>query len=183
MGPEVYGANSFSLRPMNRRRPLAITRPRSDATTALRLQTMTFIDRDDLLQLAAPGSPLLFQGPAEYGVPDRYMDVKDVQVSPELPDLRIQIRTEVLPYDTVDRPPGPSQGICGARVADICAEYPTWGDLAATGMTWDDLVAGQASPASANPNARTWNDVNSDFASWNAVNTGGRTWQGLQEGD
>jgi len=110
------------------------------------------------------------------------MDIKDVQVSPELPDLRIQIRTEVLPYDTVDRPAGPTQGICGARVADICAEFASWDDLAATGMTWNDLVAGQASPESANPDRRTWDDVNAEFADWNAVNTGGRTWDGLEEG-
>jgi hypothetical protein len=183
MGPEVYTANSFTMRPMNRSRTISATRPRGDATTALRLQTMTFTDRDELLALAAPGSLLLFQGPAEYGIPDRYMDVKDVQVSPELPDLRIQIRTEVLPYEVQDRPAGPSQGICGARVADICAEYPTWGDLAATGMTWDDLVGGQASPESANPNQRTWDDVNADFADWDDVNTGGRTWSDLQAGN
>lgn len=183
MGPEIYPANSLTLRPMNRRRNIASTRPRGDATTALRLQTLTFADRDDLLALTAPGSLLQWRGPAEYGIADRYMNIADVQVSPELPDLRIQIRTETLPYDVQDRPAGPSQGICGARVADICAEYPTWGDLVATGLTWDDLVAGQASPESANPARRTWNDVNADFASWNAVNTGGRTWDMLLEGD
>lgn len=182
LGAEVYGANSFSLRPINRSRTISITRPRSDATTALKLQTLSFADRDAVLALVAPGSPLLFQAPPEYGIPDRYMDIKDVQVSPELPDLRVQIRTEVLPYDTVDRPAGPTQGICGARVADICAEFRTWDELAATGMTWNDLVAGQASPISANPDRRTWNDVNADFATWNAVNTGGRTWDGLEEG-
>jgi hypothetical protein len=182
-GPEIYPANSFTLRPMNRRRNLSATRPRGDAASALRLQTMTFTDRDDLLQLVAPGSLLLWQGPAEYGISDRYMDVKDVQVSPELPDLRIPIRSETLPYDIQDRPAGPTQGICGARVADICALYPTWNDLAATGMTWDDLVAGQASPVSANPARRTWNDVNAGFADWDAVNTSGRTWDGLEVGD
>lgn len=182
-GPEIYPANSFSLRPMNRRRNLSATRPRGDAVSSLKLQTLTFTDRDDLLRLAAPGSLLLWQGPAEYGISDRYMDVRDVSVSPELPDLRIQVRTEVLPYDTQDRPAGPTQGICGARVADICALYPTWNDLAATGMTWDDLVAGQASPESANPNRRTWSDVNAEFADWDAVNTGGRTWDGLEVGD
>jgi len=182
MGPEIYQSNSLTMRPMNRRRTMSATRPRSDASTALRLQTLTFTDRDDLLQLLKPGSPLLFQGPSEYGVPDRYMAVQAVQVQPELPDLRIQIRTETLPYLTEDRPAGPTQGICGARVADICDLYPTWDDLAATGMTWDDLVAGQASPASANPNRRTWDDVNAEFADWDAVNTGGRTWDGLEEG-
>lgn len=182
MGAEVYGANSFSMRPANRRRSISSTRPRGDATTSLRLQTLSFTDRNELLELLAPGSPLLWQGPPEYGIPDRYMNIGDVPVSPELPDLRIQIRTEVLPYDTEDRPVGPTQGICGARVADICALYPTWGDLAATGLTWNDLIAGQASPESANPNRRTWNDVNAEFADWNAVNTGGRTWNGLEEG-
>jgi len=37
MGPEIYGANSFTMRPMNRRRNISATRPRGDATTALRL--------------------------------------------------------------------------------------------------------------------------------------------------
>jgi hypothetical protein len=182
IGPEVYTANGYSIQPTNRRRPLAVTRPRGDATTALRLQTLTFTDRDELLQLTKPGSPLLFQGPEEYGLPDRYMNVQDVQVVAPLPDLRIQIRLETLPYVTVDRPAGPTQGICGARVADICAEYPTWADLAATGLTWDDLVAGQASPESANPDRRTWGEVNAEFADWAAVEAAGRTWGELEEG-
>ena len=183
IGPEVYASNSLSLRPMNRRRTIAITRPRGDATTALRLQTLTFTDRDELLELVAPGSPLLFQGPSEYGIPDRYMDIRDVQVSPELSDLRIQIRSEVLPYNTVDRPAGSTQGICGTQVADICRLYPTWATLAATGFTWDDLIRGVADPAIANPLRRTWNDVNAEFADWDAVEAGGRTWTGLLEGD
>lgn len=183
IGPEIYPANSFNLRAVNRSLSQAITRPRGGAVTALRLQTVTFTDRDDVLALAAPGSPLLFQGPSEYGVPDRYMDVKDVQVSPELPDLRIQNRTETLPYITVERPPGPTQGICGARVADICEQYSSWDELAATGFTWNDLVAGQASPVSANAARRTWDDVDAEFVDWDAVNTGGRTWNGLLEGD
>lgn len=183
IGPEVYASNSFSLRPMNRRRTIAVTRPRGDATTALRLQTLTFAARDELLELVAPGTPLLFQGPSEYGIPDRYMDIRDVQVSPELSDLRIQIRSETLPYNTVDRPAGPTQGICGTRVADICDLHPTWDALAATGFTWDDLVRGAADPAIANPLRRTWDDVQAEFADWDAVEAGGRTWTGLLEGE
>jgi hypothetical protein len=182
MGTELYAANSFTMRPANRRRPVPSTRPRSDASTALRLQTTSFDAREQLLELLIPGSPLLFQGPAEYGIPDRYMDIGQASIDPLVPDLRVQIRAAALPYDTVDRPAGPTQGICGARVVDLCDLYPTWADLAATGMTWDDLVAGQASPVSANPDRRTWDDVNAEFASWNAVNTGGRTWDGLEGG-
>lgn len=183
IGTEVYPSNGFSLRAVNRNLTQAITRPRGGAVTALKLQTVTFTDRDDVIVLAAPGTPLLFQGPPEYGVPDRYMSVQDLQISSELPDLRIQNRTEVLPYVTVERPAGPTQGICGARVADICDAYSSWDELAATGFTWNDLVAGQATSTSANPNRRTWNDVNAEFVDWDAVNTGGRTWDGLEEGD
>lgn len=183
MGPEVYGANSFSLRPVNRSATLAITRPRGKAVSALQLQTVTFTDRDNLLELVNPGTPLLWQGPAEYGIPDRYMDVRDVQITAPLPDLRIQIRTESLPYITVERPAGPTQGICGARVADICDNYPTWNDLAAAGFTWDDLIAGRAAAPSANPDRRTWGDVDTEFADWAAVYDGGdRSWEELEGG-
>jgi hypothetical protein len=183
IGAEIYADNSLRVRPMNRRRPIMATRPRSDVTTSLVLETTTFTARDQVLELAAPGTPLLFQGPSEYGVPDRYMGVGAVAVERQLPDHRIQFRKVSLPYEAVDRPAGPSQGICGTRVADICDLYPTWDDLAATGFTWDDLIRGAASPESANPNRRTWDDVNAEFADWDAVEAGGRTWIGLLEGD
>lgn len=183
IGAEIYADNSLRVRPMNRRRAISITRPRSDVTTSLVLETTTFTARDEVLELAAPGTPLLFQGPPEYGVPDRYMAIGPVNVERPLSDHRIQIRKVTLPYEAVDRPAGPSQGICGARVADICDLYPTWDALAATGFTWDDLVRGVADPAIANPLRRTWDDVNAEFVDWDAVNTGGRTWTGLLEGD
>lgn len=183
VGAEIYADNSLRLRPMNRRRAISMTRPRSDVTTSLVLETTTFTARDEVLELVAPGTPLLFQGPSEYGVPDRYMAIGAVSVERQLPDHRIQFRKETLPYEAVDRPAGPSQGICGTRVADICALYPTWDDLAAAGFTWDDLVRGAASPESANPNRRTWDDVEAEFADWDAVEAGGRTWTGLEVGD
>jgi hypothetical protein len=182
VGAEIYADNSYRLRPMNRHRTIPITRPRSDVTTSLVLETSTFDTRDQVLDLAAPGSPLLFQGPSEYGVPDRYMAIGAVNVERPLSDHRIQFRKVTMPYEAVDRPAGPSQGICGTRVADICDLYPTWDDLAATGLTWDDLVRGQADPAIANPARRTWDDVEAEFADWDAVEADGRTWTGLLEG-
>jgi hypothetical protein len=183
VGAEIYADNSLRLRPMNRSRTISITRPRSDVTTTLVLETTTFTARDEVLELVAPGTPLLFQGPSEYGVPDRYMAVGPVNIERQVSDHRIQFRKATLPYEAVDRPAGPSQGICGTRVADICALYPTWDDLAAAGFTWDDLIRGAADPAIANPDRRTWNDVNAEFADWDAVKSGGRTWTGLLEGD
>lgn len=183
IGAEIYADNSMRTRPLNRRRPILATRPRSDVTTSLVLETTSFTARDQVLELVAPGTPLLFQGPPEYGVPDRYMGVGAVTVERQLPDHRIQFRKVSMPYEAVDRPAGPSQGICGTRVVDICNLYPTWDALAAAGLTWDDLVRGVADPAVVDPNRRTWDDVNAEFADWDAVEAGGRTWTGLLEGD
>lgn len=182
-GPSLYQSNSFALRPVNRTRNISVTRPRSDAASSLRLQSLTFDDRDDLLALAAPGTPLLWDGPPEYGVSRRYMDVLQVSETPELPDLRVSLRTFTLPYTVVDRPPGPTLGICGARVADICELYPTIDDAIAAGLTYDDFLTGRASPELANPDARTWAEVDTEFASFSAVNTDGRTFYGLEVGE
>jgi hypothetical protein len=127
------------------------------------------VDRDGV-DLVEP-VPAAVPRSDEYGIPDRYMDI-GTQVS-RRSDLRIQIRSETLPYNTVDRPAGSTQGICGARVADICRLYPTWDDLAATGFSWDDLLRGSADPATANPLRRTWDDVQAEFADWDAVEAGG----------
>ncbi len=181
IGAEIYADNSLRLRPMNRRRTISITRPRSDVTTSLVLETTTFIARDEVLELAAPGSPLLFQGPSEYGVPDRYMAVGPVRVERQVSDHRIQFRQVSLPYDAVDRPAGPTQGICGTRIVDICDQFATWDEMAAAGFTWDDLIRGRGAPL--NPNQRTWDDVLVEFADWDAVDDGTRTWTGLQVGD
>lgn len=182
IGTELYNNNSIRLRPTNRRRPLAVTRQRADASTALRLQTISFDDREDLLQLLIPGSPLLFQGPPGYGVPDRYMDIGPAQIDPAMPDLRVQIRSAVLPYETVDRPAGPTQGICGTRVQDICEVYTTWEQMQTAGLAWEDLIRGRAAASPPFTDLRTWNDVQAEFVDWDAVNTGGRTWDGLEAG-
>lgn len=183
VGAEIYADNSLRVRPMNRRSPLSVTRPRATVATSLVLETTTFTARDEVLELVAPGTPLLFQGPSEYGVPDRYMAIGPVNIERPLSDHRIQFRKATMPYEQVDRPAGPTQGICGARVADICDLYPTWDALAATGFTWDDLIRGVADPAVANPARRTWDDVEAEFVDWDDVEAGGRTWTGLLEGD
>jgi hypothetical protein len=136
--------------------------------------------------LNAPGSPLLLRGPAGYGIPDRYMSVGDTTVSRGLRDHRIQIRAVSMPHVTVDRPSGPSTGVCGTRVKDLCDTYATWDAMAAAGLTWADILRGAASTSSPTGGTaggyRTWNQVNASFASWNALNTGGRTWDNTLDG-
>jgi len=142
IGTELYRSNSTNVRAFNRRSPIASTRKRSTASTALRLTAVSFQDLEDLKQLLIPGSPLLFQGPPDYGVPDRYMDVHDLSVDHPLPNLTVQVRSVVLPYDTVDAPSGPTQGICGNRTIDTC---DTYSELESQGFTYEDIITGLTS--------------------------------------
>jgi len=183
MDVEQFAANSFSLPLTNRSRPISISRPRRGVSSNLHLISHTFTDRDALQTLLAPGSLLLWQGPPEYGIPDRYMDVGQVSVARGLKDHRKQARKMSLPHTENDRPAGPTQGVCGNRVADLCDVYPTWAAMDAAGLTWLSLLQGAASTPDPTDGLRTWGDVAADFADWDAVDDGVRTWQGLLEGD
>lgn len=145
MDTEVHDANSLILNPTNARYPLAVTRQRRGRSSVLTLVTRTFADRDELLLLNEPGSPLLLQGPPNYGIPDTYMSVGDISVQRGLSDHRFPVRINNLPFVQVARPAGPSQGVCGSRVEDTCDIYDTWAELEAEGFTWADLVKGAAS--------------------------------------
>lgn len=138
MGDEVYRAMSSSFVGQNANLPYAIARPRGGAEATLVLATRTFADRDDLLDTLAPGSPVLFSAPAVYGIPDRYMDVRDVTVARGRQDHRIEPRVVSLPYVQVEAPRGPAKGPLGARYVDGGEE--TWGDVETAGKTYDDLI-------------------------------------------
>jgi hypothetical protein len=185
MSQETHAANSATLLPDNAEFPIVVSRTRRGVESTLTLVTRTFDDRDNLIRIAKPGSLLLLQGPPQYGIPDRYMGVGDLSFDRGLTDHRFPVRIATLPHVQAARAAGPTQGVCGSRVKDICAENPTWGDLAAAGFTWDDLIRGHASPESGPgvPRGRTWNDVNAEFTDWDDVNTGGRTWHDLEVGD
>ncbi len=89
-----------------------------------------------------------------------------------LTDHRFQVRIMQMPHVAVDRPAGPSNGVCGSRVADLC-DF-TFDELAADGNTWEDLVRGR--PTGGVTGFRTWDDVANEFTDWDAVNDGTRTW-------
>lgn len=179
MEAESYEPNALTVNPTNARRPIAITRQRRDVSSNLTVVSRTFNDRDALLRLAAPGSPILLQGPPQYGIPDRYMDVGAVAVDRGLTDHRFQVRIVQMPHVAVDRPAGPQTGVCGSRVADLC-DF-TFDELASDGNTWEDLVRGR--PTGGVTGFRTWDDVLSEFADWNDVNNTVRTWYDLEVGD
>jgi hypothetical protein len=183
MDTEVYEPNTLILNPTNAAKPLAVSRQRRSVTSQLTVVARTFVDRDNLLRLAAPGSPILISGPPQYGINDRYMSIADVAVDRRLSDHKFQVRIVQMPYVDVVRPAGPSLGVCGSRLVDQCDM--TLAELAALGFSWDDLLRGRASSNSGPglDNYRTWNDVLAEFADWNAVNDGTRTWAGVEVGD
>lgn len=179
MDTESYESNTLLLAPTNASSPLAMNRVRRTKASVLQLVTRTFADRDDLLKINHAGSPLLFQGPPNYGIPDAYLSIGRVEVARGLTDHRFPVRINNLPFNAVARPSGPTQGVCGSRVADLC-DF-TFAELAADGNTWEDLVRGR--PTGTLTGYRTWDGVLADFADWNAVNDGTRTFTGLEVGD
>lgn len=181
---EGYAGNSVELRPFNSPRPASASRERSDAASALVLVTRTFADRDAMLEILRAGTPLLWQAPPEYGQPDRYIQIGDVNVSRYNPDHRYQPRTFTLPFLTEDRPEGPTQGICGTRVKDMCDTYTSWNAMQTAGLSYQDLLLGFASPSGPpDPNRRHWIDVENGFANWLAVETAPNTWKTLRDGE
>lgn len=184
MAAEVAPANTGTFMPVNAKYPIAMNRQRQALTSTLTVASRTFADRDALRTLNDPGSPLLLRGPVQYGVYDRYMSVGDVSEDRPVSDHRIPPRAVTLPHLQVARPSGPTQGVCGAQVDDLCDIYPTWDAMAAAGLTWADLLRGKASNDTPIPDTveRTWNDVNATYANWTAVNAGNTDWDDLLDG-
>lgn len=186
-GPqERYAPNSVLLQPVNRRRPIPIVRERRDVDTVLTLITRTFADRDLVKATLQLGTPLLFQAPPQYGITDQYIAVDTYTIDRGVPDHRIQPRFFTLPHVAVDRPDGPTNGVCGARIDDLCDIYATWNAITLAGLTYTDLLLGLASPSGPGQPSlaglRTFDEVKAEFATFNAVNNGVRTFTGLRNG-
>jgi hypothetical protein len=141
---EQYAANSAVFNVNNQDVAQVVSKRRSAPSSTLTLVSRTFPDRDRLIALLAPGSPLLFQAPDEYGLPDRYISVGANSISRVLPDHRIPIRVHSMPHTVCAAPGGPMQGTVGARWQDLCNRYATWGAVNSAGLTWQQLLDGLA---------------------------------------
>lgn len=188
MPEETYSPNTILLQPVNRRYPIPVNSVRRGVEAMLRLIAHDCDARDAVLAANEPGDPLLWQAPALYCTPDRYMSVGVVSDSKISVDHREPFRLMSLPHVQVDRPEGPADGVCGARIADLCDIYTSWSALTIAGLTYTDLLLGEASPNGPGQpvppeGARTWGDVETEFADWLAVEDGGtRDWGELRDG-
>lgn len=188
MPVETYAPNTVLLQPVNRRRPIPVNRIRRDVEAQLRLVAHDCVARDAVLAINEPGDPLLWQAPADYCTPDRYMSVGVLDELKISVDHREDFRLMSLPHVAVDRPEGPADGVCGARIIDLCDIYTSWGAMTIALLSWTDLLLGMASPnGPGQPDppagARTWDDVETEFVDWDAVQAGGtRDWDELRDG-
>lgn len=181
MTADAYSSNSGSFVPTNAKNPIPISRTRRGPSGEIDVVATSFAARDQLLNLFAPGSVLLWRGPANYGTGDRYLDFGDIASSPQLADLTSQPRLISLPNQQVGAPVGPTQGVCGARVKDLCDVYLTWDAMVAAGLTWADLLRGGAS---ATPSGlATWDSINAQNASWNVLLANEPIWSDVLDGD
>lgn len=142
MDTERRDPNSESVQPVNRRLAITASRVRRGVESTLTLATARFADRDALINITLPGSPLLFSAPPEYGIPPRYWDVGGTDVQRGLPDHRFQPRVHSLPIGEREAPAGPGKAPCGVSYDDGCATpaLTTWQQVADAGMTWLDLT-------------------------------------------
>lgn len=186
MADDERAANTVLSTPANRKYPIPTARTRRGPTSTLRLIAHDCEARDAVVLINEPGTPLLFQAPADYCIPDRYISVGTLAEARFSADQREDFRLMVLPYATVERPAGPGNGLCGVRIFDLCDIYTTWAALTLSGLDWRDLLLGLGSYGPVNPPvaaARTWGDVESGFADWAAVESGGtRDWGELRDG-
>lgn len=182
MAEESFAANTVNLLPVNRRRPIAISRIRRDIESTLVVVSRNFTSRDALRTINLPGTPLFFQAPAAYGIADRYMSVGTVTESRGLPDHKFQPRVVTMPHAVVDRPEGPAEGVCGARVDDLCDLYTSWDALTLAGFDYRDLLLGLAATgAPGQPtDFDTWQQVLDENGTWTVVNNG-QDWQQVWE--
>jgi hypothetical protein len=184
MDAESRQARSSVFVVNNRRTPVMASRVRGSTVSTLLLYTRTFVDRDALITLNAPGDALFLQAPAQYGIPDQYMAIGDYTVTRLLPDHRKQARQNTMAYVEVDRPAGLADGVLGVRWADLCDKYATFGDATVANLTWSLVLFGYGSVSPGPTTAfRLYSDIPIDFATYGDIPTGSRTYQELMEGD
>lgn len=186
MGHDELDANTVLSLPTNRKYPIPTNRQRRAPRSELRLITHDCDARDAVLAINDTGNPLLFQAPADYCIPDRYISVGTVTEARFSVDQREDFRFILMPYAVVQRPEGPANGPCGIRIMDMCDIYTSWQSMFLASLLYVDLLLGAAShnsPGDDPESLRIWSQVEAEFADWLAVEAGGtRDWGELRDG-
>jgi hypothetical protein len=168
---------------INKRNPVPASRIRGGMSSSLGLVARTFTDRNNVKDTMAPGTPLMLQGPARYGVDDLYLAVGTVVITRLSNDMRRQWRSIELPFIEVDRPAGLSYGVIGTRWDDMCDVYATFGDATAAGIDWQSVMQGAAGAPGEGTSTTlaTWTSVVAHYTDWTAVVAARTDWTELVE--
>lgn len=142
--PETYASSSAQFEVAGRRRPINVSQIRKDATTVLTFATVTCTDRDKLLALTEPGTPVYIPQVPAICWPDRYLALGDHQVIPLSRDLRRQPRMHTVPAVVVDAPAGAICCTLGSTWCDMCNQAETWADFDALALTGVQVLKGEA---------------------------------------
>jgi hypothetical protein len=180
MGSEVRSNRTTAFFPNNAEFPIPASRTRASIQSTLRLVTRTFTARDSIITLNAPGDPLLFQIPAVYGIPDRYMTVGDYTVDRFSADHKVQWRANTLPHTVVQSPPGLAEGVLGVRWADLCDLYVTFDDANTAGLTWTEVLLGQGVSPPLHDFC-SYDDLAAAYATYNAMTAANVDYNALED--
>jgi hypothetical protein len=141
---ETYASASAQFEVVGRRRPIDVSNVRKDATTSLFFATITCDDRDKLLELTAPGTPIFIPPFPAICWPGRYLALGEHTVAPLSRDLRRQPRLHSMPAVVVDAPVGPICCTEGTTWCDMCNQAATWAAFDALALTGVDVLKGLA---------------------------------------
>jgi hypothetical protein len=124
---------------LDRANPVIVSTVRAAMSATLTCHTLTEGQEQQLIALLATGDVLLLSGPASQ-LGAKYVAVGDVAT--ELVGLVTEpARLWTLPIQVVDRPVGvTSPNNVSRSWRAVRSTYATWGDLAATGKTWQQLL-------------------------------------------
>lgn len=87
--------------------PIVITDTRAGAVGSISIDALDLTDHDALTALVAMTTPLLLQGPANAGEPDRYVMFGDQASDRIVDNAKFHRRTITLPWTEVAKPAGP----------------------------------------------------------------------------
>lgn len=130
----------FSI--LGRSKPIVITGgARLAASSSLIVSAETRAERDGLEQLLADASPLLLNVPPALGlnIDTEYIAAGSVTTRRISSIGSAPYWDVTIPYQVIDRPAGGTQA--AITWATVAAQYPTWQDIAAAGLSWADLVS------------------------------------------
>lgn len=130
---EIRKAFSAAADVNNQDTPMYQTRRRGARSSSLHLLPHSFDDREALRTLVSAGTPLLFQAPSQYGIPDGYLLLGDETTGLLGQDMRREARAYQLPFQVVAAPSGPAQAPQSYRWQDTGRLYASWGAAMASG--------------------------------------------------